>query len=215
MVTQTADRLFTEEQKKKIVHATCEAEARTTGEIVVSVANTSGTYYDLKTASAIGLSAVMSLLITISIFHGSFLYWLVLSAMLFPLSFLFFAQVQTVTLSLAPDRRIDKAVRNAALREFYEHGIHKTKGHTGVLFYISLDERRVFVLADKGIYEKTTQQVLDRYASEVATGIKAGRACETLVKAIAEIGVLLAAHFPGLPDDRNELPDSILSNTDQ
>lgn len=215
MVTHTADRLFTEEQKKKIVQAAREAEARTTGEIVVIVANTSGTYYDLKAASAMGLSAVMSLLVCVSVFHVSLWNLLILTAVFFPLAFLYFSRAQAVTLDLAPTRRIEGAVRNAALREFYEHGIYKTKGHTGVLFYISLLERRVFVLADKGIYEKIPQQVLDRYASEVATGIKAGRACEALIKAIAEIGELLAAHFPGLPDDSNELPDSVLSDTDQ
>ncbi|MBI5847896.1 MAG: TPM domain-containing protein [Nitrospirae bacterium] len=215
MVMHKADRLFKEEQKQKIVQATREAETRTTGEIVVIVANTSGNYYDLKAASALGLSAVMSLLVCVSLLHVSLWNLLTLTAVFFPLSFLYFSRAQAVTLDLAPTRRIEGAVRNAALREFYEHGIDETKGHTGVLFYISLLERRVFVLADKGIYEKITQQVLDRYVSEVATGIKAGRACEALIKAIAGIGELLAAHFPGLPDDSNELPDSVLSDTDQ
>jgi putative membrane protein len=215
MVTHQADRLFTEEQKQKIVQATREAEARTTGEIVVLVADSSDHYYDIKSASALGLSAVMSLLVCVSVLHVSLWNLLTLTAVFFPLAFLYFSRAQAVTLDLAPHRRIEGAVRNAALREFYEHEIHKTKGHTGVLFYISLLERRVFVLADKGIYEKTTQLVLDRYASEVATGVKAGQACEALVKAIAEIGELLAAHFPGLPDNSNELPDSVLSDIDQ
>ena len=210
-----ADRFFTEEQMKQIVEATRKAELHTTGEIVVLVADNSGRYYDIKVVSALGLSAVISLLVSASVFHGSFWHWVALSAALFPFSFLFFARVQTVTIGLVPHRRIEAAVRDNAMREFYEHGLHKTKGQTGVLFYISLIERRTFMYADRGIYEKITQSVLNQYAREMAAGIKAGSACEALVQAITEIGAVLAAHFPGSSDNVNELPDSVLSDSDQ
>lgn len=215
MVMQKADRFFTEEEKRQIVEATRQAELRTTGEIVILVADNSGRYYDLKVASAMGLSVVVSLVVAAYVFHGSFWHWVVLSAVLFPFSFLFFARVQTVTLSLAPHRRLETTVHDGALRAFYEHGLHRTKGQTGALFYISLIERRVMVLADKRIHEKITQQVLERYARDVAAGIKAGRASEALVQAITEVGEVLAAHFPGSPDNVNELPDDVLSDSDQ
>lgn len=211
---KTADKLFTEEQKLQIVETTRLAESHTTGEIVVLVADKSSHYYDLKAAGAISLSALVSLLVSISIFHGSFWHWLLLSATLVPLSFLFFAQAQTFTLSLAPHRRIEKTVHDGAVSAFYKHGLDKTKGQTGVLFYISLIEQRVLVLADKGIHEKITQQVLNRHAGDMAKGIKAGHACEALVQAITDIGKVLATCFPGVPAAVNELPDYVLSDGD-
>lgn len=212
---QTADQFFTEEQKQQIVEATRQAESRSAGEIVVLVADGGRRYYDIEAVSAVGVSAVISLVVVATVFHFSFWHWLVLSTLVFPFSFLFFARAQTITLGLVPHWRREKAVRDGALRAFYEHGLHKTKRQTGVLFYISLIERRVNVLADKGIHDKITQQVLERHASDVAAGIKAGRACEAVVHAITEIGEVLAAHFPRSPDEVNELPDLVLSDSDQ
>lgn len=211
----TADRLFTEEQKQQIVRATRRAEARATGEIVVLVADRSGRHHDVEVVSALVLNAIVSLLVVQYVLQGSFWHWLAVAAALFPFCFLFFTYVQKVTLSLVPRRHIETAIRDSAMREFNEHGMHKTKGQTGVLFYISLIERRVFVYADKGIYEKLDQQMLQRYANDVAAGIKAGRTCEALVQAITEIGEVLAAHFPGTPDNVNELPEDIQSDSHQ
>ena len=57
-------------------------------------------------------------------------------------------------------------------------------------------KRKVWVLADKGIYEKIEQETLNKFAIIVSQGIKEGRACDSLCDAIREAGVLLAKHFP-------------------
>jgi putative membrane protein len=209
----TADRFFSEDERRRIVAATRQAEARTSGELVVLVAETSGRHRDVEVASALIVSVVASALVTVFVPQVSWWYWIALSAAIFPLSLLFFARAQAVTLSVVPPRRIEDSVRAGALRAFHEHGLNQTKGQTGVLFYIALAERTVFVLADKGIHEKITQQELDRHAREIAAGMKAGRACEALLQAIAGIGEVLAAHFPRSADDVNELADDALNES--
>ena len=97
-----------------------------------------------------------------------------------------------------------------AEQAFFEKGLYKTKKNTGVLFFLSLLERKVWVLADKGIYEKMDQETLNRFANEVSRGIKEGRACEALSQAIQEIGVLLSKHFPITSDDTDELSDDVI-----
>ena len=77
-------------------------------------------------------------------------------------------------------RRKEETVRLRAERAFFEKGLYKTKKNTGVLFFLSLLERKVWILADKGIYEKMEQETLDRFANEVSRGIKEGRACDAL-----------------------------------
>jgi putative membrane protein len=72
-------------------------------------------------------------------------------------------------------------------------------------------EKKVWVLADKGIYEKIQQQTLDRFAANVSQGIRLGRACETLCRAIEEMGERLAEHFPLIEGDINELPNDVLT----
>jgi putative membrane protein len=101
-------------------------------------------------------------------------------------------------------------VKERALKAFYEKGLYKTKQNTGVLFFISILERKVWVLADKGIHEKIKQVTLNKFARLVAQGIRDGRACDALIEAIREAGELLAQHYPIQPGDINELPDEII-----
>jgi len=194
----SSDRFFSEEQKERIVEATRKAESRTIGEIVVLVAESSGRHHDIEVISGLGLSAVISLPLAASAAHGAFWIWVILTAVLFPVGYLFFARAQAITLRLVADQRIDEAVSNHARQTFQAHGLDKAKRRTGVLFYISLLERRVVVFADQGIFGKITQKTLDQYASDVATGIKDGAACEALIKAITGIGeVLPPVALPG------------------
>jgi putative membrane protein len=108
-------------------------------------------------------------------------------------------------------KRKELTVRQRALSAFYEKGLYKTRKNTGVLFFLSLLERRVWVLADKGIYEKIDQETLNRFATIVSQGIRDGRACDALCDAIRRSGELLTKYFPVTPGDTNELPDKIMT----
>jgi putative membrane protein len=107
--------------------------------------------------------------------------------------------------------RKEHAVRERALRAFFEKGLYKTKENTGVLFFLSLLERKVRVLADKGIYQKIGQETLDRHAKTVSQGVREGRACDALCEAIEGVGQLLAKHFPMKAGDIDELPDEVIT----
>ncbi len=111
---------------------------------------------------------------------------------------------------IGPKRR-EEAVMRRAFRAFYEKGLYRTKKNTGVLFFLSLLERKVWVLADKGIHEKIRQETLNGFAATVSRGISDGKACEALCEAIARAGELLAKHFPKSPDDTNELSDEVMT----
>jgi putative membrane protein len=106
---------------------------------------------------------------------------------------------------------VERAVRQRAVRAFYEKGLYKTRMNTGVLFFISLLEHKVWVLADKGIYEKIDQETLNGFARAVSLGIKEGRACDALCKAIRDAGEVLSKHFPLTHGDTNELTDTVIT----
>ncbi|HOD76606.1 MAG TPA: TPM domain-containing protein, partial [Syntrophorhabdaceae bacterium] len=108
--------------------------------------------------------------------------------------------------------RRERAVRDRAVRAFYEKGLYRTKGNTGILFFISLLERKVWVLADKGIHEKITQAKLNAFARTVSAGIRQGTAADALVEAIGEAGRLLEEHFPTVEGDTNELTDEVITS---
>jgi putative membrane protein len=120
-------------------------------------------------------------------------------------------KIPGVTVHFTGHKRRHQAVRDRAIRAFYEKGLYRTKGSTGVLFFISLLERKVWVLADKGIHDKMTQAKLNAFAKSISAGIRDGHAADALVKVIGEAGELLAEHFPSGDENINELANTILT----
>ena len=102
-------------------------------------------------------------------------------------------------------------VAERALRVFYEKNLHTTRDNTGVLFFISLLEHKVWILADTGIYRKISQETLLAYANDIAAGIKQGQACNALCRQIESVGNILANNFPVKSDDINELSNQVLT----
>ena len=206
-----ADQFFTAEEKERLQAATHEVESRTIGEIVVMVVDRSDRYLEAEVFGGVLLGSLLSLILTLLFFHFSIWSYI-------PLSFIFFFPCRALFQRMDPLKRLfvgirrrEAAVRLRAERGFFEKGLYKTKKNTGVLFFLSLLERKVWILADKGIYEKMDQETLNRFALEVSRGIKEGRACEALSQAVQEIGELLSRHFPITPDDTDELPNAVLT----
>jgi len=102
-----------------------------------------------------------------------------------------------------------KKVNQRAVRHFMESGIYDTRDRTGILIFISQLERRVELLADKGINEKIPQEKWDHLLDHIIQGIKTGQLVKYLTEAIRECGELLAEHFPIQTGDVNELNDGM------
>jgi len=206
-----ADQFFTEEEKERLKATTQEVESRTIGEIVVMVVDRSDRYLEAEVFGGVLLGSLLSLILTLLFFHSSIWSYIPLSFLFFFPCRILFRRIDALKRLFVGVRRKEEAVRMRAERSFFEKGLYKTKKNTGVLFFLSLLERKVWVLADKGIYEKMDQEILNRFAHEVSRGIKEGRACEALSQAIQEIGELLSRYFPITPDDTDELPNTVLT----
>jgi len=101
-------------------------------------------------------------------------------------------------------------VRPVAERAFRRMGMTSTKDRNGILFFIVPSRRRFVVLGDEGIHAKVGQDFWDRLTAVMSGDFKKGRFQDGLLKAIADAGEQLSAHFPyDASVDRNELPDDI------
>ena len=206
-----AHRFFSPEEKERLKTMTREAESRTIGEIVVIVVDRSDHYIEAEVLGSVLLGSLLSLILTVLFFHSSIWSYIPLTFIFFFPCWFLFIRVEALKKLFIGIRKKEETVRLRAERAFFEKGLYRTKKNTGVLFFLSLLERKVWVLADKGIHEKMDQGTLDRFANEVSRGIKEGRACDALSKAIQEIGALLSQHFPITPDDTDELPDEVIT----
>lgn len=208
---KTAKTFFTEAELQRIAETTRSVECCTIGEVAVMTVNSSDEYREAAVLGSVLLGSGISLLVSEVFLNASLHYFILLSFLFFPLMWVLFKYLPVLKTSFVGRRRLEEAVRERALRAFYEKGLYKTKANTGVLFFISLLEHKVWVLADKGINEKIDQQTLNAFAHTVSKGIKEGCACDALCQVIREAGKILAKHFPLTPGDTNELTDQVMT----
>ena len=99
-----------------------------------------------------------------------------------------------------------KVTRTAAAAMFYEAGIANTNAEMGVLIYLSLLERKLELIADRGVLRKVPSQEWNRELSELQ---HIGHVPEpkSFMNAIREFGTLLGSHVPATGENPNELPD--------
>lgn len=100
-----------------------------------------------------------------------------------------------------------QSARQRATLLFDRLGVARTKEASGILIYVQLVDRRVEILADRGIAARVSQPEWDRICREmeVAFGHDAYR--RGALEAIDRATRLLALHFPAGPDNANELDD--------
>ncbi len=112
---------------------------------------------------------------------------------------------------MLPTHRVAEAVHLRSLAAFAGHGLHYTKNHTGILIFASLLERRVVVLADRGINERVAPGTWQVVVDTVTDSLKSGKPCDGFCNAIERCGDILAVHFPRQTDDQDELPNTLVT----
>lgn len=206
-----AEHFFTKEERERVRQTTKDVECCTSGEVVVMVVDRSDEYPDGVITGGVLMGSFMAMIVTEFFFHASMWFFIPLACLFFIPARLAMKALPRLRTFFITSRRREQAVRHRAVRAFHEKGLTKTRDRTGVLFFISLMERKVWVLADKGIHEKIGQETLNGFAAAVSKGIAGGRGCDALCGAIRESGKLLAIHFPLKPGDINELGDDIIT----
>jgi putative membrane protein len=93
---------------------------------------------------------------------------------------------------------------------FYRHGIDKTKGGTGVLLFMSVEDRQAVVLADKAIAAKVPREVWDEICQMLLRGARQGDIANGYQAAIQRSASVLEKHFPAKGKHPNELPDKLV-----
>lgn len=101
------------------------------------------------------------------------------------------------------------SIFDMALKEFYRLGMDKTRDKTGVLVYILLSERKLQIVADKGINDRVENETWQKIADKIAERFKQGEYLDGVIDGLNEIGKILSQNFPVKPDDKNELSNEV------
>lgn len=99
------------------------------------------------------------------------------------------------------------SARGRAIEIFSRLRVWDTENNSGVLIYLQLIDRRVEIVADRGIAAKVSQDEWDAICRGMEAAFKSGAYRRGVLEAIDSVGRLLAIHDPARPGKRNELPD--------
>ena len=184
-----------------------EIEKRTDAELVLVVRARSHSYAaaNYLFGALLAFAGLNFLLFSPFSFHE---FWVPIDvALLFVLGAFVSARSNAIRRWLTRKSVRDKSVRTGAAAMFYEAGIANTKAEMGVLVYLSLLERRLELIADRGILKAVPPLEWNQTLFELHEAGKQPHP-ETLTAGLEKLGVLLAQHLPAGTENPNELPDT-------
>ena len=100
--------------------------------------------------------------------------------------------------------------RERAIALFGKLRVWDTEHNNGVLIYLLLAERRIEIVADRGISRRVPAHAWEDISQELAAALRAGDCLRGLLQAVDRVGALLTQHWPAdrSQPNPNELPDA-------
>lgn len=197
---------FDSAASETLAQAVRDIEKNTDAEIVIVVRGRSGTYRhaDYLCGAVIALMGLIFVLFSPFEFHT---YWVPIDVIgLFIAGAFGCSRTDFVRQVLTTKKFRAQSVRIGAAAMFYEAGIANTSAENGLLIYLSILERRLEVIADRGILKAVPALKWNNAVFELKQVARNPEAA-TLVKAVCELGELLAQYLPATGENPNELPD--------
>jgi putative membrane protein len=218
---------LTEADHARVTAAVSAAELTTDGEIVTVVAGRSDAYHDVALHwTVLAMLFVLALLAwqpaPVEWLHALLIdawsdtpprWYLTFALILMALTFLVarvILALDALRIALTPGATKTRRVHARALALFRTAAEKRTRASTGVLLYLSLAEHRAEIIADESIHSRVSADVWGEAMAVLIAAVKQGRPGDGLAEAVAQIGKVLAEHFPRSEGDTNELPDRLI-----
>lgn len=195
------------EDRDAIAEAVRQAETQTAGEIVVVIDRAASSYRTVPLVIALALALAVPwplLMLTVTSAPRIFLIQLITAAVLIA-ALLWYGRGGRFVPGFVKRRR----AHDVALREFTARGLTRTRGRTGVLLYVALQERYAEIVADTAI-EPIDPDVWRGIITPLLEAAREDRLREGLIDAVGAIGSVLARHVPPAADDVDELPNKVV-----
>lgn len=203
------DALLESGAQENVSAAVAAAEANTSGEIVVAVVPDSDTYPRAELLAALAGGVPVAIALTLVTGPDSLWRFLPVVALCVLVCLTAVRHWPVLKRPLISPRVCREEVRQRAIQAFYDHRLYQTRDATGVLLFLSLLERRVELLADTGIDALVAEGTWDGVVADLTAALRAGDQADGVVRAVAQIGEILAAHVPPRPDDTDELDNGM------
>ena len=93
---------------------------------------------------------------------------------------------------------------------FRQLRMHRTRHRNGVLIYLALEDRKLAIVGDAGIHARVGDAYWASVRDLMVGHLKAAAGRDAVVRAVEDLGRVLAEHFPRPPgDDPDELSNEV------
>jgi putative membrane protein len=192
------------------------AEKRTGAQIVLAVIERSDSYAEIPwKAFALGVSVAGLLVFTFDLLFSR---WCSETIVLISVVTMLIAGILTALLSLYIPKfarfflvthRAEVEVRQNAESLFLSHELFATRRKTGILLLISLFERRIVLLPDKGFSRRLNQKAMQKVIAQMRPFLVLGQVAHALANGLESLEEILATKKRG-KSRKNELSNSII-----
>ena len=198
---------ISKEDQQRITKAIHAAEAKSSGEIVCVLAQTS----TQAAASPIFVAAVIALVLPwlLTAFTSMAVVRILSLQVIAFLVLVMLLCLPRVRVALMPRKARRAAAFRFAMEQFVSRGLASNKTQSGVLIFVSLAERYARIIVGTGIAARVPQARWQEAVDALIAQTRNGRVGEGFIAAIGMCGEELARHFPPTSPNRNELPDRI------
>lgn len=194
--------------RQRIEAAVAAAETRTSAEFAVVVAQASDHYaaFPLLWSALLALVAGGAVALVLPRASGGMVF--AIEALLFVAGGLIF-YTRPLRFRLVPAAIRNEHASRLARLQFAALVHERTPGEVGLLVFVSLAERHVEILVDRGIADRIAetawQKIIDAFVAEV----RGGRVADGLMTAVERCTSILEQAFPAVPRSHNEIPDRV------
>lgn len=196
---------ITAQDRERIAMAIHAAEARTSGEIVCVLAQTSSDATALPVL--IAATAALALPWLLVAFTAMTVNRILSLQIILFLSLLVLLCLPRVRIALMPRKARRAVAHRVAMEQFTVRGIARKKDRSGILIFVSLAERYARIIADEGIAARVPQAHWQGAVDALVAHMRDGRIVDGFATAIDICGNELARHFPRAESSRDELAD--------
>ncbi len=203
--------MIAKHDREEIKRLIAEAEAKSNSELVPMIVNVSDNYPAAHWRAAIIVSFLFSLGLYFSplaIINPIYFLWIQIPGLFIGY---WMGNIPALTRLLITKDEIEFEVTQRAIEAFYEHNLHVTEKHNGVLIFISLLERKIKIITDVGVKQKVDQKIWDEIIFDFTEKVGQGQFVEALKKTIEAASDILENYFPSSGKvKKNELKNDII-----
>ncbi|MBN2663820.1 MAG: hypothetical protein JXR68_09245 [Bacteroidales bacterium] len=201
---------FTEEFKTKLYQTIQEIENNSLVEVVTIIRQQSQKYTDV----ALKVAAVFTVILFSVLI---FIPFDISTSVLHLLPILSFMAVFYVVMSIPmllrlfiSQKRIDKSVEIMGRAIFQKGGIRFTEQRIGILIFISYFEKKVFIVADRGVHLAVPKEDLDNLENRFNNIFENKSVADEFLKELSSCKDVFSQYIPPVENDINELPDNLV-----